>query len=67
MEKVRDVFKIFFLFLFNIFLMIIIFGGFFYRADFCMVKYGDVPMLIKQRPLFLISGIGIGLLIYFLF
>ena len=66
MKKFRNLLKIFFIFLFNIFLMVIIFGGFFYKAEFCMVKYGDVPMLIRQHPLFLISGISIGLLIYFL-
>lgn len=64
MSDIRNFLKLFCLFLFGFFLIIILSGVFFYKAEFCMVKYGDIPVLIKQNLRFLIIGICTSALIY---
>lgn len=65
MNMINSFLKFFCLFWLKIFLFTILVGTLFYKAEFCMVKYGDIPVVIKQNIRFLISGLIITGFFYF--
>lgn len=51
----------------GMFLIVILLGTLFYKAEFCMFRYGDTSVLLKQNVLYLITGVVVSFIVCKLF